>query len=243
MKIGLQLHTVRNELKDDWAGTMRFIADQGIEYIEGGLTFSDEQFAILNELGIKPASGGGPLPLEDEHKKHLDLAKERGFSRYVVFSPQNWAEDFKTIDNIKAYCALLKQGVANAKAAGLTLCYHNHWFEAELYDGMRGIDIMRNEVGDDLHFEIDTYWAAVGGADPAVLVRELGDKVPLIHIKDGPIGSNEDTMCPLGLGKLDIPAIVAAAQHAEYAFIELDNSDRNILESVKISAEYLRSII
>ncbi len=243
MKIGLQLFTVRNELKEDFAGTMKFLGDIGLEYVEGAMSYDDEKAKILADNNIKNASGGGPLPIDDESKKALDQAVACGLQRYVVFSPQNWQEDFKTLDNIKAYCALLKQGVANAKAAGVQLCYHNHWFEAELYDGKRGYQIMMDEVGDDLAFEIDTYWAAVGGSDPASVLDELGEKVPLIHIKDGPIGSNEDTMCPLGLGKLDIPAIIKHAKHAEYAFIELDNSDRDILESVKISLEYLNTLV
>lgn len=243
MKIGLQLYTVRNEMKEDFAGCMKFLGSIGLEYIEGGLEMDAEKSKILADNNIKHVSGGGALPIDNESCKNLDLALERGFQRYVVFAPQNWQEDFKNIDKIKSYCALLKQGVSNAKAAGLQLCYHNHWFEADTYEGKRGYQIMREEVGDDLAWEIDTYWAAVGGSDPAAVLKELGDKVPLIHIKDGPIGSNEDIMCPLGLGKLDIPAIIAAAQHAEYAFIELDNSDRDILESVKISFDYLNSLV
>lgn len=243
MKVGLQLHTVRNELKADYAGTMQALGEIGVKYIEGGLSLSDEQQAAIDAAGIQHVSGGGPLPIGDEAEQHLQKAKDKGFSRYVVFAPQNWQDDFKDTDSIKAYCVLLKEGVQRAKDAGLQLCYHNHWFEAEDYDGKRGYQIMREEVGDDLAFEIDTYWAAVGGSDPAAMLDELGDTVPLIHIKDGPADSRESIMCPLGLGKLPIPTIVDHARYAEYAFIELDTTDRDVLESVKISHDYLQSLV
>ena len=38
-------------------------------------------------------------------------------------------------------------------------------------------------------FELDVYWALVGGADPAALIRQYGARIPLLHVKDKPADS------------------------------------------------------
>ena len=46
--------------------------------------------------------------------------------------------------------------------------------------------------------ELDTYWAAVGEDVPALLGR-LGDRVRLLHLKDGPISEAQGGAAPAGL--------------------------------------------
>ena len=50
-------------------------------------------------------------------------------------------------------------------------------------DGLRALVSRRTHDGWGL--ELDTYWAAFAGVDPAALIRELGDRIHLLHLKDG----------------------------------------------------------
>ena len=74
------------------------------------------------------------------------------------------------------------------KAAGLGFAYHNHDFEFDPLpdgDGDTMFDILVKETDPNLvNFEVDVYWAAHGGLDPAHLLRELQGRIPLIHLKD-----------------------------------------------------------
>jgi len=91
-------------------------------------------------------------------------------------------------------------------------------------------------------FELDTYWIQVTGIDPVKVVREMGSRSPLLHIKDGPADSREADMTALGAGNIDIPAIVAAGgEHTQWLFVELDRCATDMMTAVQASYTYLIS--
>ena len=42
----------------------------------------------------------------------------------------------------------------------------------------------------------------VGGGDPVQVIRDLGDRVPLLHIKDGPANNPQEPMLAAGEGAM-----------------------------------------
>jgi sugar phosphate isomerase/epimerase len=87
-------------------------------------------------------------------------------------------------------------------------------------------------------FEIDTYWVKTAGLDPAEIIRKLGNRVNLLHLKDGP-AAIEPPQVALGEGVMDIPAAVNAAESAEWLIVELDHCATDMLEAVDKSYQYL----
>ena len=71
--------------------------------------------------------------------------------------------------------------------------------------------------------QLDTYWAAVGGEDVPALLGRLGDRVRLLHLKDGPVDEDTKAQVPLGAGAMPVAAIVEAAAAAELAVLEFDD--------------------
>ncbi len=72
-------------------------------------------------------------------------------------------------------------------------------------------DLMREFLDPAIVFEVDTYWVKTAGQDPAAVVRDLGARAPLLHLKDGPAVNTTDPMVAVGSGSLDFPAIVRAS--------------------------------
>jgi sugar phosphate isomerase/epimerase len=89
----------------------------------------------------------------------------------------------------------------------------------------------------DVFLEIDTYWVKTAGVDPAAVLREIGRRAPLLHIKDGP-AVQEAPMTAVGAGVLDWPA-VAEASSAEWWIVELDRCATDIWEALQQSYTYL----
>ena len=90
-------------------------------------------------------------------------------------------------------------------------------------DGLHALVSCRSQDGWGL--ELDTYWAAFAGSDPVALIRELGDRVQLLHLKDGLLpgpaeeraagqATSERWFRPLGEGDVDIAGCVEAALSA-----------------------------
>ena len=75
--------------------------------------------------------------------------------------------------------------------------------------------------------------------DPAKVVKELGPRAPLLHIKDGPAVKDEPQVA-VGDGVLDFPRIVQAAEGAvEWLIVELDHCGTDMMEAVEKSYQYL----
>jgi sugar phosphate isomerase/epimerase len=94
----------------------------------------------------------------------------------------------------------------------------------------------------EIVLEVDTYWAAAGGEDVPELLSRLGDRVRLLHLKDGPIQTNFKDQVPLGQGKMPWKEILAAATSLEVGIVEVDEYTGDMLEAVRESYDYLAAL-
>ncbi len=88
--------------------------------------------------------------------------------------------------------------------------------------------------------QFDIYWVATGGADPAKLIGRYGARTKLLHIKDGPC-VKDAAMTAVGQGEVDVPGAIKAGERAgaEWAIVELDRCDTDMLQAVKDSYTYM----
>ncbi|GCE22147.1 sugar phosphate isomerase/epimerase family protein [Dictyobacter kobayashii] len=240
--IALQLYTVRREVANDFQGVLRRIADIGYVGVEGGLDFfSEEQkdrLRFISDLGLQlPSVGLGKLPVDESSQRLMERAAQAG-CKYVMLSQS--PDEFTSIDSVKAVAERLNAADEVIRRSGLTLCYHNHWWEFEnRFDGKSAHELLREYVVPTVGFELDVYWAQTGGADPVTEVKKLGSRAPLLHIKDGPAVKGQP-MTAVGEGKVDIAGVIQASQdHASWMIVELDECATDMLEAVEKSYTYL----
>jgi sugar phosphate isomerase/epimerase len=134
--------------------------------------------------------------------------------------------------------ANLNRWAALAKAAGIGFAYHHHDFEFNPLpdgDGDTIFSILVSETDPTLvGIEVDVYWAARAGRDPAHLLGELQGRVPLVHLKDlGPEPDHADL--PAGEGALRWDEILPAANAAgaRWWVIEQDNPADPIADALR----------
>ena len=130
---------------------------------------------------------------------------------------------------------------------GLTFSYHNHSFEFRRFGKRTGLQILFEESDPRyLQAEIDTYWVQHGGGDPAAWVRQMKNRMPVIHLKDMAIINGKQTMAPIGEGNLNWEAILPACAEAgvEWYAIEQDSDFPNgdPFESLHLSYLNLRAM-
>ena len=192
----------------------------------------------LADAGLEIASAHVEPPRGDARERVLDEQDALGNRTLVVpFMPP---DRFKTLDGIRAIAAELNESSANARARGMSLGYHNHFWEfATAHDGRTAHEILMAELEPEVFAEIDTYWARVGGSDPAKVVAELGPRARLLHLKDGPADGYKSPMTAVGAGVLDFPAIVAASDAVKWHIVELDACATDMFEAIEQSYRYL----
>jgi sugar phosphate isomerase/epimerase len=244
-QIALQLYSAREALARDFDGALNRIAAMGYRDVE--TAFFPEGMddataaAHLRRHGLRPIAAHVALPIGDQRDAVLRAADTFGVTRIVW---HGWPRDarYDTREGWQRLADEYNSAAENARKAGLTLGLHNHWWEIEPLNDERPYLFLRDHVSPDVFFELDGYWARVAGADPAQVARDLGSRLKLLHIKDGPL-TRHDPMCALGTGALDIPALLkAAAGQIDYVIVELDECATDMLEALEASLRYLSSL-
>jgi sugar phosphate isomerase/epimerase len=147
--------------------------------------------------------------------------------------------------------ALLARRGHDARAHGLAFCYHNHDFELRPVGaadaGVTGsrvpFDLLVAATDeDDVKFQLDVYWLAVGGRDPVAEIARLGARVGSLHLKDAD-ATPQHAITTVGRGTLDFRAILRAAMQAgvQHAFVEED-APADPMAAARSAAEYLRGL-
>ena len=256
--IGIQLYTLRNEIKKDMAGTIKAVADAGYVQVEPyGFPDTKAMIAASKDNGLKVNSSHfnwdsvvnpddkGVAPFQEI----LDQAKEAGLTDLVI--PYLADKNRKTLDDYKVLCERCNKAAEQAKNVGIQLAYHNHAFEFKPMDGSTGYNVMIEEFSPDMHFEVDVFWIQVGGEDPSEMLRKLKGRVSQVHLKDlskevktpnfG--GIPKEAFEELGDGVIPMEPIIQACADAgvKHAHVEQDHSPHP-LKSIQQSMDHLKKL-
>ena len=270
MLIGLQLYTVRDELNNDFEGTLKAVSEMGYDGVEfAGIAgkSAEEVKSLCDKYNLIPISAHVSLKEMLEVPEVFETYKKIG-CKYIVV-PYLPAEDRPNGDDCVALIEKVSALCKKAKAAGLTMLYHNHDFEfVKLSDGTYFLDKLYQDIPAELlETEIDTCWVNVAGEDPSAYVRKYTGRAHVVHLKDFyKKGANVEGMYeligikpteaaastetfglrPVGHGMQNIPAIIDASKDAgaEWLIVEQDRPtpDKKPIDEVKLSREYLKSI-
>ena len=257
-KIGLQLYSVRNELKEDTDATIKALVAAGYKQgemygfpnCEKMIKASQEHGLELHsthfdwETAVNPSDEGF-----SDFKKVVEQAKELNLSHLCV--PYLHDKDRKTLDGYKRVAGNLNKAAVIAKEAGLQLQYHNHAFEFQPMEGSSGYGVFIKEFAPEMKFEIDVFWVQAAGLNPETLIKVLSGRVAQLHLKDLakgmelPVynGMPKEAFKELGHGMIPMESIIEAGRQAgvDYCHVEQDHSP-NPLASVTESVKYLKSL-
>ncbi len=207
LPLALQMYTLRDAMREDFAGTAQRIADIGYTAVElagyGNLT-ATEAAAALKNAGLKAAGmhvGIERLRTEPE----AVLAEAELFDSPFITCPAYPRDHLKTAAQCEAAGEELNRIGAQVRRGGRRFAFHNHGVEFEEVDDRLRIDwMLRAAEPRNLEMELDVYWSDFSGADTVRWLRENGARVTQIHLKDKKeLGAS---------GKIDFPALLAVLE-------------------------------
>ncbi len=262
--IGLQLYTVRNQMAEDKMATLKAVKEAGYYQVEmGDMESSDEIYTMAKEAGLEVKGSffnwnyllgnwkniGREKPTDLNFDKILEKANKQGLE-YLVFGYLT-KEDRKTADDWKKIIDILNPAAEKCKEAGITLSYHNHSFEFGKVDDQIPFEMLIEGLDPKgVQFELDIFWAQIGGYDPVKLINRLDGRLNLLHLKDKRKGSGiihdeakvpKDAFKELGAGEVNVLACMEAGKNAgvKYCHVEQDQSPDPIA-SINQSIKYLK---
>lgn len=275
LPVGLQLYSVRTDMEKDFYGTLKKVREMGYEGVEFyGEYYGNSVVQIkrwCTELGLIPFSNHVPFQqMIDNVDKVIEENTILGV-QYIVFPYMDEASrPGVNPDQFKATVSKLGEVGEKVRAAGFQLLYHNHDFEfVKLADGTVGYDyIFASNDRINLQNELDVCWSQYAGFEPAKEIAKYSGNVPVVHAKDyylegkltkapyALIGISTDNSMkdeggwfeyrPLGMGQVDIPAVINAAIEAgsQWICVEQDEPNEGFtrLQAVGKSVEYLRGL-
>ncbi|MEO8955623.1 MAG: sugar phosphate isomerase/epimerase [Ktedonobacteraceae bacterium] len=241
LQVALQLYTVRDETKLDFAGTLRRVAQigyAGVEFAGYGNLSSPEMSALLAETKLKAASTHLALAALEgpQLSASLQYCQDIGCSFIVLPS---LPKESRTPEGIKALAPRLNAIGRQCQQHGITFAYHNHDFEFAKVDGLYLLDYLLQATDpSSLKIELDIYWAAYAGVDPVSYLQALADRVVLVHLKDM---APDRSMTEVGKGILNMQQICTFAQaRGLWGIVEHDHPHIPSLESARTSFEYFK---
>jgi sugar phosphate isomerase/epimerase len=256
----VQLYTVRDAIADDLQGAVARLAAIGFTKVEpyAFVERADEYATAFAASGVTAPSGHAPVIDSEDPARAFAAAAKLGIG--TVIDPFIPTDRWQTLDDVARIADRVNELQALAAESGLGFGYHNHqWEFANTIDGRPAYDLFLERLSPDVVLEVDTYWATVGGADPAELLQRLGQRVQFLHIKDGPIAgdiatalpSSEsalsvpealanafESQLPAGQGDVDVRAILSAAPHA-LRVVEFDGYAGDVFDGVAQSFAWL----
>ena len=241
-RVGVMMYTVLDQARADLEGTLERLAALGYAGIETyGLV---EHFGpvrvreAIAAAGLSLTSAHAPFPAGAGAEAILDANEELG-AEILVWSLER--EEFDSPDAIRRGVERVNEAAERAAARGMRIAYHNHYAEfSQVFDGQPAYDLLLELLDERVLVELDAYWATMGGADPAEVLRGLGDRVRLVHVKDGPAVSYEhDVMVPIGEGEIDWARVLATPSGVQWHIVELERLDIDTFEALRRSYNHL----
>ena len=235
--VSLQLWSLRDLTKTDFAATMAEVAKIGYTGVETA------GYGNLDAAGAAKAVAAAGLKVSGQHVG-IDALRNTPDqvigdalllgTRHVI-CPWFPKELLATAAACQALGEELDAIGARLRAHGIQFHYHNHDFELKIVEGRRAFDWILDAASPrNLLCEADVFWVHAGGKNPGEFIREQGRRIKLLHLKDDR---------EIGAGPVNFPEVFAAAEAigaAEWYVVEVEKYNFSPLESVRRSFEQLK---
>ena len=237
--VGLELYSVRKELKEDLMGTVRKVAKMGYDgvefyapYFEWTPEYAKEVAKMLKEEGIRCFSThNGPKSFTPDGLRHAVELNQILGSKYIVLASAGKVEG---LDGWKRVADTLNQGEEGMRSAGLDSGYHNHAVEFTPLDGQLPMDILAADTHKSVMLQLDLGTCVEKGYDPVVWIDKNPGRIRSLHCKDWSPEAGYQTL--FGEGIVPWKKVLAAAKTtggAEYFLIEQEGSRYPPLETAE----------
>ncbi|CAH0273565.1 Inosose dehydratase [Massilia sp. Bi118] len=252
-RVGVQLWSVKDDLKQDFEGTLGKLAAMGFQ----GVEFAGEFGRYANDpAGLRAFLGKQKLACAGAHLDFAALSDAR-FARTTAFYREvgcrnlviAWDKRGASLDGAAAIARELAALSAKLQPLGMRIGYHNHAQEMTGPDGRTPWDAIAAGTPQQSILQQDIGWTVFAGKDPVALMRRYPGRTISSHFKaklaEGKGGQGKPL---IGQDQTDWPAVYAAARGqggAEWIVLEQEEYPDGMrpLEAVAASMRGLQGVI
>jgi sugar phosphate isomerase/epimerase len=252
--VGVQLYSVRAQMKNDLPGALAAVRNMGVDEVEVADLFGKSAADFRTELDKQNLKATGVHFQWPRFDTDIDGAIRDAKVLGCEYVTMPWIphKGAFTIDQAKSAAEKFNEWGKKCADVGLKFTYHPHGYEFLPYENGTLFDVMVAQTNPKyVNYELDIFWAYDGGADPVALMKKFPDRFPLMHLKDMAKNvhtpnytahENVESDMALGAGQLDIPAILAEAEKIGVKHYYIEDESSKSLEQIPQSISYVRSV-
>lgn len=249
--IGIQLWSVRENMKTDAEGTLASLGEMGYSFIEAagygdGMFYGMEPVAFKEMVESKGmqflgSHTGQNLPTEETWNDVMAwwdtaIAAHKAAGVEYIAQPFMSREGYESLEGLKRFCDYLNAVGEKCNAQGIRFGYHNHDGEFKELEGQIIYDFMlQNTDPEKVMFQMDLYWVVVGEKDPVDYVQRYPGRFENWHVKDeAELGAS---------GMMDFARFFEVKETAgvKHLVVEVERYNMEPIESVRESLEFMRN--
>jgi sugar phosphate isomerase/epimerase len=247
---GLELYSVRGELKKDPEATVRAVAQMGYQcveffgpYFEWTESQTKQMKKLLDDLGIRCFSthNGSSYFSAENISRVRDMNLILG-CKYVVMSSSNPKPG---LDGWKAVAEALNAAADQLESSGLKVGYHNHELEFTPVENQRPMEILAKNTKPSIMLQLDVGTCLKAGSDPVAWIRANPGRIRSLHLKEWSPDPAKGYSVLFGEGVAPWKGIFEAAESAggvEYYLIEQEGSRFDEFETARRCLQSFRLV-
>ena len=221
-KLGLQVHSVREDFAADPVRTMHRVREMGYTGIEipmGSITAANE--GLIDKSGAFYRRAMNDAGLEcygvltswadfqpEKLQRTIELNYELGSGFLVIGSVP--AKLVTNMDEVKAAVDNMLRALDVLRAEGITTGYHNH--DSDFFNVIEGktfFEHVFDNTPDDFVMLLDTGNALAGGFESVPLLKKYPGRSPYLHIKG--YSKEKDYLAYIGEDDFNWPEVIRCA--------------------------------
>ena len=257
---GLQMYSLQGDFDRDTPGTLDRLRAQGFTDIETSVFMKLPVAEFRRLLAARGMTCSSLHVRPEDLKKNLNkvIADAKSLGAVQVVCPIVPHKAPLTRDQVLNAAADFNRYGAALKAAGLRFAYHNHAHDFTPADhpatpGETFFDVLVRATDPGVvHFQLDVFWVAWAGANAADVIQKHGARICSLHLKDLARDAKPDIADPqsarafivrLGTGRLDIPALIAAAQARGVSHFIIEDESPSAAGQIPDSIQAVQKLI
>lgn len=257
--LGLQLWSVRAQLKENVPAALDLVKSYGVKEVEAfgvaGLTAAQLAQELKSRGLTAVSTHAGYAALEKDINAAIADAKALGAKFLICPYPKLDQDKVFTEQIAREMAANFNRWGEACRAAGIRFGFHPHGLEFRPLAGGSGetvFDILVRETKPELVcYEMDVFWVFHAGQDPAKLLAKYPNRWVLLHVKDirkGAVtGLTTGSASPtdnvtVGTGQINWPEVLRAAQKIGVQHYFIEDETPAPLQCIPDSLKYLRNL-
>lgn len=186
-KVSVQLWSVKNELENDFEGTLTKLAAMGFDGVEFAGDFGpykDNAKGLknfLDNLGLEVSAAHANFNVYEDSVFEQTVAYYKVLGADTLIIP--WDERAWSSNEVDNFIKDLNRLYTKLAAEGFRFGFHNHDQEFNTHNGSTFWDHIAKSTPDDFVLQMDVGWVTLAEKDPVEYINRYPNRTLTTHIK------------------------------------------------------------